>query len=551
MGCARQAGTLHPVRNKHADFSPWAVEERASRSSVLNSLDLDVVAADPSWQEQTLSSAVSVLENPSATSEEKHTAIRILRFLDTPGSVRELVRLMGSEADGKRWDFVAGLAGSRYQSLAVQELERQMASPNTAITAEYLMILGKLKSQLDHEALPPYPQSDEKQQKAWQARAQTENSELQNLLDSLYRRTATLVNAKQGAARSETVRSLLVRPSYGPNDSQPLTGVSETDVLAAFRVLSPDEQWTLLSTFWGRLRVPAMAEPLADIVKEPEIRHQMLRDMAIKRLHELSPNEATPLILDEIRHPHVDDGMFTVKGKTLAVLPNKTLPEFDQLLANRLEQKDSRTKPLDSQLIGRYATKSILARVKAIYETGPGQWDCQIEDGLVLYFLRVAPDYGVQRLAQSPSFCMSESVPAVIRMKRWNEVEPGIVAALNNPDLNRARQAAETLAKYGTPKAEEAMWVRLRRFHAQWAEREKDLTDRPGIRNDATEAIGFQYGLVESLGRAQAWVLDNDQITELETLTLGQERERPALALEFAGGAKNQYAVRRAAASRH
>ncbi len=43
--------------------------------------------------------------------------------------------------------------------------------------------------------------------------------------------------------------------------------------------------------------------------------------------------------------------------------------------------------------------------------------------------------------------------------------------------------------------------------------------------SDANEAMGFQFGLVEPIGRAQAWVLSNEQIMDLENLTLGQERE--------------------------
>ena len=45
------------------------------------------------------------------------------------------------------------------------------------------------------------------------------------------------------------------------------------------------------------------------------------------------------------------------------------------------------------------------------------------------------------------------------------------------------------------------------------------------MRKDANEAVGFQFGLVEALGNAWAWLLTNDEITELENLTLGQERE--------------------------
>jgi hypothetical protein len=48
---------------------------------------------------------------------------------------------------------------------------------------------------------------------------------------------------------------------------------------------------------------------------------------------------------------------------------------------------------------------------------------------------------------------------------------------------------------------------------------------RPGMPSDANEAVGFQFGLVEAIGKAQAWLLTNEKITELENLTLGQERD--------------------------
>jgi hypothetical protein len=250
----------------------------------------------------------------------------------------------------------------------------------------------------------------------------------------------------------------------------------------------------------------------------------MLRDVALRCLFELDPTEATPIFLEEIRHPHLDNGMFTVKGETLALLRNETLPQFDQVLSARLEQKESRTRDLDAQLVGRFSTKAIQTRVKSIYETSLGSWDCITEDGFVLYFLRVDPDYGVKRAAVAPSACMTNSLPAVVRMNRWSEVEPGIIARLNGSDLNRARQAAETLAMYGNPQAEKVLWERLRVFHAQWAERGNEFVYRAGMAKDVNEAIGFQFGLVEAIGKAQAWLLTNEEISELERLTLGQER---------------------------
>ena len=490
-----------------------------------NNLEFDIVAADAAWQQQTLSTAVATLNMESSTEAEKTAALRVLRFLDTPASVHELVFRLGTRGDRSGWNEIAGLAGSRHQNLVVQELERQMSAPDIALTGNYLYILAKLKLQLNHDPLPPYPQKDAEQQKIWNERMQAREKELKELQDSLYDKIAMLVASKRGEARAETVQTLLLRPSSGPDDVKPLAGLPPADVAAAFLNLSQDQQWNLLMSFWDRLKDPAMSAPLKKVAQQPNMNHQMLRDLALRRLYDLDPSEATPVILEEIKHPHLDNGMFTVKGETLGLLSNETLPQFDQMLATRIEDKESRTRGVDAQLIGRYSTKAILPRVKSVYETAPGQWDCVTEDGFVVYFLRVDPDYGVKRLAQAPSFCMTNALPTVVRMHRWSEVEPGIITRLNGPDLNRARQAAETLSKYGSTQAEKALWDRLRKFHEQWAERGNELSMRPGMRADANEAVGFQFGLVEAIGKAPAWLLTDDEVTELENLTLGQERD--------------------------
>jgi hypothetical protein len=148
--------------------------------------------------------------------------------------------------------------------------------------------------------------------------------------------------------------------------------------------------------------LPVLINQWANVLRwelRTDIKHQMLRDIAMERLYELDPDAAKPYILDEISHPHVDNSKGMVKAKTLGVLPQETLPEFDEILVARLERKDSHTLPLDAQLIARYSTKKILPRVKPLYETAPGRWDCATEDGFVLYFLRTEPDYGVQRLS--------------------------------------------------------------------------------------------------------------------------------------------------------
>jgi len=489
-----------------------------------NSLELDVVEADSSWQQETLSSAAATFGSETSTAEQKAAAVRVLRFLDTPGSIQELVHLLGSYSDRGHWDEIAGLAGSRYQSLVVSELERQMNSPDVALTQDFLYIFPNLKLQLERQPLPPYPEKDPDRQKIWSDERGARDKQLNELDDALYEKAATLVFSKFGAARTETVRTLLMRPTREPGTARPLANLPPDEVASTFLNLSTNAQWDVLSSFWARLKIPAMVGPLEKVARMPNMNHQLLRDLVLQRLYDLDPKAATPIILEEITHPHLDNGMFTVKGETLGLLPNETLPQFDEMLAARITQKGSRIIGLDAQLFARYATNAILEKVKTTYESAPGQWDCVTEDGFVLYFLRVDPDYGVKRLAVAPSACMTNSLPAVIKMHRWSEVEPGIIARLNGIDLNRAGQAAETLAKYGSPQSETAVWDRLRRFHAQWAVRADELVYRPNMSREANEGMSFHGALVSAIGRAQAWLLTDEKITALENLAVGLER---------------------------
>ena len=66
----------------------------------------------------------------------------------------------------------------------------------------------------------------------------------------------------------------------------------------------------------------------------------MLRGLAIQRLFELDPRAARPYILAEIGRPQVNGG---VLAKALTLLPDETLPEFDETLATRLEAPNSPT----------------------------------------------------------------------------------------------------------------------------------------------------------------------------------------------------------------
>jgi hypothetical protein len=55
--------------------------------------------------------------------------------------------------------------------------------------------------------------------------------------------------------------------------------------------------------------------------------------------------------------------------------------------------------------------------------------------------------------------------------------------------------------------------------------RERDLVLRANGPPGASDAVGFQFGLIEVLARAQAWILSDEEVSELESLALGPERD--------------------------
>jgi hypothetical protein len=507
--------------------SRWADGRKETLELRSNTIDFEIVEADAVWQEATVASAAAVLGNPSSTKEERTTARRALRFLDSPASVHEIVQQLARSLDDRNWDFNAGLIGSRNRQLVLQELESQWGEPEAGVTVDFLWVLAIVKFLQTAEPFPPYPENNPAQQEAWQAHCAARINRFNDLQEGLYEQATLLVGVKKGSARVQTMRTLLLRPAKNQADMGPLADIPDADLASAFLDLTADQQHALLSTSWLRLKLQAMSPVLEDLLDRPTINHR-LRDIAFQRLYELEPDKAIPRIFEEIRQPHVDAGMSTVKAKTLAVLSDAVLPQFDVILLRRLTDPNSRTRVLDAGLIGRYATEAIRLPVKSYYESVSGPWAGDIADGFMTYFLRVDPDYGVKQMQKRAGTKTIEALKKLRNLDRWADVEPFVIARLNEPELWAARDAAELLGKFGGPKAKTAMLERLRRFHEEWIGREEDLRWQPNMPSEVGDAVSFQLGLVKALGRARNWLLSDDEVGELEKFTVGQQRENVA-----------------------
>src|SRR5262249_5910858 len=153
-----------------------------------------------------------------------------------------------------------------------------------------------------------------------------------------------------------------------------------------------------------------------------------LRGLALRRLYELSPDEGRRMIIEELRRPSPGVGWTTLK-----LLPDETIPELEETLVENLEKTLSGERgdtDIISMLIERYATASILPRVRAFYGDKVGLRGCLYQASLLAYFLRVDPAMGIDSVkrelaARGPGYsrCYAGILSDVAKLRMTPELE--------------------------------------------------------------------------------------------------------------------------------
>jgi len=252
-------------------------------------------------------------------------------------------------------------------------------------------------------------------------------------------------------------------------------------------------------------------------LSEPRM-YPLLSDVAVRCLYDLAPEEGRRLILDEIR-----SSSSRLLFATLAMLPDRTLPEMDALFLSRLEAGE-----FTSTLILRYASGDIVKQVEAAYLKRNHELERQklprCTDPLVYYFLRFDPEFGGRELRRNLSpagypGCFDIGVQMRL-LGEW-AMSPGLerlaIEFLASPLVPVKKGAAEVLGLYGSPAAEEPLWQTMEFFRSWWKGREEMLKQPAG-----QEGAQLELSLSTALAKADAWVLDEMQLQRLHSLCSSQ-----------------------------
>jgi len=151
------------------------------RMGISNEVKFQVIPATPEWQAEQLASALAVLDGDHTKDtpsdiERNREAVRVLRFLGSEASTRELARrfwfydqkpqvhpmsaeypinplFYGYERSQDYWDVKAGLIASPYRAVAIEELTAAIHDPKHPATRAMMETLALLVIQ----SKPEYP----------------------------------------------------------------------------------------------------------------------------------------------------------------------------------------------------------------------------------------------------------------------------------------------------------------------------------------------------------------------------------------------------------
>jgi hypothetical protein len=293
-----------------------------------------------------------------------------------------------------------------------------------------------------------------------------------------------------------------------------------------FLELPSGQQSELLSWQWEKIAGPEMIPVLRQIYDAAPETAGLARPMvaaAVERLYELDSVQGRTLLLDEMRRP-----VPRLPFDTLAILPDATLPEMDQLLAEHLEHNVG-----TEELIARYATSSILERVKAFYakrdammraRTSPGVPNLAspaCDQPLVAYFLRVDPAWGervLRELLAERSYPGGRCWMGILGQTAAYYVSPEweriAVLALHDETVIVKADAVKALGQHGSAASETAVWDTFRYWHGWWKDKQAAMNEENRL---------FEQVFLESIAHAKNWDITAGDLEKIRGLCITQD----------------------------
>lgn len=488
-----------------------------------NTIEFDVIRADAESRAKQLQEATATYQK--ATAGQQKEAARRLRFLSTKESADTLARLFWSLNDQPGgWDLIFGLFGSPYRAEAIAAMQREINSPDHPITQDFLVMFTKLQIAGEAPGDPAtYGGGLQNWRESWRKMEAHEREVKKAALTAM----AAALPQKVGRTRALTLEALATERSDLLNKET--ASQLRRQLIADWGDLPEKTRRDLIRDRWPLLAGPEMLPILNEIVSHPappfpyRTEESMTRDAGLKHIFELDPAEGRSLILRDLNDPKGQPSISLVK-----LLSSKELRPVVQQAVQRIERSEARD--VDYHIVELFGDKSALRSLEAKFKVDndhlPKGRCIPYAVPMLRYFLGVDPKVGAAEVqasldARKATGCyptlledLGTSLP---------KVEQLAISDLDDADLKVSTSAAQALGRWGTAKAEPALWARLGRFHQEWPTGvgELPLTDKDtSARVQALDNL--ETTLVNSIVRGTNWICGPEKFIRLRALTSRQ-----------------------------
>ena len=519
-----------------------------------NTIEFDVTKGDLESRAKELQEVTTTYQN--ATGDPQTEAARRLRFLSTKESTDTLARLFWSLNDQPGgWELILGLFGSPYRAEAIAAMQREINSPDHPITQDFLQMLVHLQSAGEAPGQPPA--YDPAGLQKWRESFDKMEAHEREVKRAALAATGAALPQKAGRAHALTLVTLATEKSDLLDKET--AAQMRRQLIADWSNLPEKTRADLIQTAWPPLDGTEALPIFREIVSQPpphfgnaggfdcyattpvQCSVVTSRNKALKRIFELDPAEGRSLILRDLSDPEAQPPLSLVKLLSSAQLRpfvKRAVQRIDSSTHVRpfvplqpMETNDAR--PWDYAFVGEFADKSDLSLLAAKFKEDndhlPKGRCVEYVVPMLRYFLRVDPKGGVREVqAQLAARKVTGCYPTLLEDlgSSLPAVEELAIIELDDSDLEISTSAARALGRWGTAKAETALWARLARFHQEWPTGVGELTLTDKETSARVQALdNLERTLMYSIVGGTNWFCGPEELTRLRGLVSRQNRK--------------------------
>jgi len=483
-----------------------------------NVIQLQITSPDAEWQQAQLRQIRDALNRgtPSggdARDDPRQAALKALRYLGSDEAARELAQRLRGEDNNTDWQCMFGLIGSPHRSAGLEEMNKLLEDPRFPVDDLFLTTMSILPLDLEES-----PEALRKQRE--------EN------LTALRLRLIDALSSKRGKALAASLDTAM--NGIGLNMSPELRSKLVSQLIETFNELHVENQVAWLQYRWQAVKDPMWLPLLRTISLHyedyPELREMhayeslQLTAAALTRWYELDPEGAREAVIAEITRPKP-----RYSANTLGLLPDKTLPEAEHLIAEHFVATDDyEIKGNLASLLFRYAGAAVLPEVLGKVDARVGKWACEPQDKALTYVLRVDPETAKPLIERAIAARGSESnacrhmVFTEIGALQTSPVLEELAArSLSDPDPEVANNAANYLREYGSADAEQALWARYEAWSREWSGRASQLRFVSAGQNPHLWDANLGQSLARALASGVGWLSDETKLRRIQALGVG------------------------------